>query len=780
MVRHRQHQIKRQLQDASVLVTLRGLAEIAASKAELAELVCGRLGFHAPNGELQVATCAAALSQLHREGKIVLPGEEVSSQRTTAPREPVPVAPASRVPESVDLLDRLSLKRVDDKDDRRIWSDLMKTEHPLGDGPLIGRQVKYLVISECGILGAVGFGAAALHLAERDHWIGWDHDTRRAHLDQVVCLSRLLIRPQVDCRNLASCVLAMSIKQFQDDFHERYGYAPVLLESFSDPKHGDGCVYRAANWLYIGQTKGRGRQDRAKQSLVGVKDIYVYPLHEHFREELGLAPTAGRAPLPVDEGLDHDHWVENEFGNAPLGDERLSKRLVQIADSKAHAPGTNWSGVAQGNLAAVKAYYRFIDQPEKSAVSVEAILAPHRERTIRRMDAQDRVLCLQDGTDLDFSTLDTCEGLGVIGSNQTGAKARGLHMHSTFAVTPDGLPLGVLRSQIAAPISVPKDRGPARHVPIEQKKTFCWIEGLRDLAMIAKQLPKTKLISVMDREADIYEIFEEQSHNSRVELVVRAQHNRCTTKVLPEGAADDLPERLFDLVRIEDSAGKLDIVLAHQSARTKKSKVKARRERLARTATVDVRYRRCLLQPPSYRKGGVPVWLTIIHVLEETPPAGIEPLEWFLLTSLEVSDFDAAIEVVGYYCKRWRIEDWHRVLKSGCNIEEIAHHTAERLSRAVAINLVIAWRIMLMTLLGRGCGDLPAEVMFSDNELRVMKAWCKNRGMTPFKDLDGAVKTVARMGGYLGRKSDPPPGHQLLWRGLHTLSMYCIGFALRE
>ncbi len=269
-------------------------------------------------------------------------------------------------------------------------------------------------------------------------------------------------------------------------------------------------------------------------------------------------------------------------------------------------------------------------------------------------------------------------------------------------------------------------------------------QRLRDLGEIAKRLPQTKLISVMDREADIYEVFEEQLQH-RLDLVVRAQHNRRTTEM-----DEQMSIKLFDLVSAEPSAGQLDIVLNHQSARPKKSKVKAR----------------------------LPI--TIIHVHEEAPPDSVEAMEWFILTSLPIENVDAAVAVIGYYCKRWRIEDWHRVLKSGCHVEDHTHRTAERLRRAIAVDLVIGWRIMLMTLLGRGCGDLPADVMFSDIEIRVLRAWCKDRGIEPFQDLAGAVRIVARMGGYLGRKSDPPPGHQLIWEGLRNLCMLCIGFALRE
>ena len=132
---------------------------------------------------------------------------------------------------------------------------------------------------------------------------------------------------------------------------------------------------------------------------------------------------------------------------------------------------------------------------------------------------------------------------------------------------------------------------------------------------------------------------------------------------------------------------------------------------------------------------------------------------------------------------RWRIEDWHRVLKSGCRIETLQHKTAERLRRAIAINLVIAWRIMLMTLLGREQPELSAEVLFSDLEIEVLAAYQKKdrtRPTEPLIQLGNAVRLVAQIGGYLGRANDPPPGHQLMWQGYFQLQLMCEGYSLRN
>lgn len=337
------------------------------------------------------------------------------------------------------------------------------------------------------------------------------------------------------------------------------------------------------------------------------------------------------------------------------------------------------------------------------------------------MKAQQTVLCIQDGSDLDYSSLDRCEGLGVIGSNQTGAKSRGLHLHTTFAVTPEGLPLGVLKAQcMARGLEDKADQRLHCQTPIEEKQNFCWLLGLRDCMKIVEQMPHTRIISVMDREADFFELFDEQRQNPSVELLVRAKHNRSTI----EG------EKLFHAVKDTEVRARIRIEVTRQSARSKKSKQKAKAKRSARTAEASLRYLQVELHPPVYHKDKPPVVLWVVHVVEDHPPDDEEAIEWYLLTTMKIESAQTAEKCLRWYFMRWRIEDWHRVLKSGCRIENAAHKTAERLKRAIAINLVIAWRIMLMTLLGRETPELPSEILFSDLEIEVLTAYAKKKPRT--------------------------------------------------
>ena len=769
-----QNQIKRALSEPTSIEYVRGLLESGKipHRTALATLVCEHFRFYDVRGQEQQSGCLKALRELEAAGHFTLPAARTNPGRSSPRRLSKPVPPPVEVPLQAGEVRGLGLVLVTTSEQMRIWNELMINEHPQGAGPLVGRQLRYLIGSQHGWLGGLGFAAPALHLANRDEWIGWDAELRRAHLHFVVGLSRFLIRPSVQCHNLASKVLSLTMVVLPDDFERRFGYRPWLVETFVDTSRYSGACYRAANWIPVGMTKGRGRQDRLKQFALSPKMIYVYPLEKDFRKRMGLSPDAGLSALRPADGLESEHWAENEFGGASLGDARLSKRLVNMAAAKAEMPDRAFSGVAKGDWAAVKGYYRMIDQPEESAVNMPNILAPHRKRTVRRMMGQRTVLCVQDGSDLVYTNLDQCEGLGEIGTNQTGAKSRGLHLHSTLAVAPNGLPLGVLRAQCIAPKGKsPEDNRPAFAIPIEEKKTFIWIEHHRDLVNLAAEMPQTRLIDVCDREADFFEMFDEQRQNPRVDLLVRAKNNRNITEE---------PFKLFAAVRQAPVQSRVRVHIPRQSARPKRSKQKARPKRPGRTSDLAVRYMRIQFRPARYHADKDPIDIWVIHALEENPPAKTKAVEWFLLTTVNITSAADAEQCLRWYCLRWRIEDWHRVLKSGCRIEDIAHKTAERLRRAIAINLVIAWRIMLMTLLGRETPELPAEVLFSDIELRALNAYSKKNGLKPPSLLGEAVRLVAKIGGYLGRNNDPPPGHQLLWRGYLEFQFMCLGFALLE
>ena len=258
------------------------------------------------------------------------------------------------------------------------------------------------------------------------------------------------------------------------------------------------------------------------------------------------------------------------------------------------------------------------------------------------MQGQKTVLCVQDGSDLNYTNLSQCEGLGEIGTNQTGAKSRGLHLHSTLALAPNGLPLGVLRAQCTAPESKsPEDERPTFAIPIEEKKTFVWIEHHRDLVELAAEMPQTRLIDVCDREADFFELFDEQRQHPRVDLLVRARHDR--------NLSED-PFKLFAAVRQAPVQSRVRIHIPRQSARPKRSKQKARPKRPGRTADMAVRSMRAQLRPAHYHADKDPIDIWVVHALEENPPANTKAVEWFLLTTINITSAEDAEQCLRWYC----------------------------------------------------------------------------------------------------------------------------------
>lgn len=766
-------------QPASVRVIRRVLrSEEVSSRTDLARLLCRRFGFVDARGEPRVFTCLKALRDLEGVGHFQLPSKVLDVVSRWRPRRlaeavPAPTAVPEEPGEIGDL--RIVLVRAKDKGRMGIWNELMAREHPQGGRRLVGRQLRYLVGSAHGWLGAVGFSASALRLEARDKWIGWDRSQRHAHQERVVNLSRFLIRPGVRCGNLASHVLGACVRRVGEDFRERYGYEPWLLESFVDRDRHPGTCFQAANWERIGQSKGRGRNDRECRSPESIKDIYVYPLVADFRQRMGISAAAGSylRSSPIEQGLGSGEWAEQEFGGVELGDRRLTDRLRKIVEDRARQPDASYLEACQGDRSAVKGYYYFIDSP-RDTLDPEAMLATHRRRTIERMMAHDMVLVVQDTTDLSFSTRHHTKGLGLVGTNQTGAESQGLKLHTCLALTPEGLPLGVLRSVAYAAEKKGAAGKDSVGRPIEEKKSFRWLEGHRDCVAIAKKMPHSRLLTVMDREADIFELFEDaEPTRKRVGVLVRARHDR---------RLEGRERKLFEELRASANAVDVEVTIPRQRWKEAKRGHPERQGMPARKAALTLRFEQvAITSTRSDLRSNAPIVLWGVCAREENPPPDAERIEWMLLTTEPVRTPQEAARMVELYCRRWRIEEWHRVLKTGCKVQEHQHETAERLKRAIVIDAVLAWRIQLMTLLGREVPDLPCAVFFDDWEVQVLTAVQKNNAKGKQKSpprLGQAIAMVAKLGGYLARPSDPPPGCECIWKGLIHLCAMTEGYRL--
>ena len=258
-------------------------------RAEIARRVCRALAWTNALGQPKLMSCRVGLLRLHRAGLIELPAP-TGGNGNGRPLKYAPKAWPAEVPlnGSVGALSGLRLSPVTDKQASRLWNGLIERYHYLGYTPLPGAQLRYLIESDPGLLGALGFGAAAWKVAARDRWIGWEASVREAHLQRVLNNARFLLLPWVRVRNLASKVLARSARQVADDFAARYGERPVLLETYVELPRFRGSCYRAANWQYLGETAGRGKGDRTHRAILPRKGVYVYPLRADFRRVLGV------------------------------------------------------------------------------------------------------------------------------------------------------------------------------------------------------------------------------------------------------------------------------------------------------------------------------------------------------------------------------------------------------------------------------------------------------------------------------------------------------------
>jgi hypothetical protein len=734
-------------------------AAVNCSRRQLAQQLCQWLDWRGPSGQFQLMAARKALAGLVRRGTIHLrPAQPFAAARPSPAAfdfEPLNVTASTPLSGSLGQFQPVQLVLVPSRYSAfsRQWKQLMQQYHYLGAGPLCGAQLRYLIRCPQGLLGALAFSAAAWRVTGRDQWIGWSEEARRENLHLVLNNSRFLILPHVQVPDLASHVLAKALSALPQDWQARYGYSPVLVETFVERQRFHGGCYRAANWQALALTTGRGRQDSHHQGALTQKVLWVYPLRKDFRQRLcqrpqkpRLAPPPAPAPAPPPPPPPPQDWAEAEFAQAALGDRRLRRRLCILGRDR-YARPTSPLPEACGNRAKTKAAYRFLDNPR---VSMQAVLHSHYQASAQRLATEKVVLAVQDTTSLNYSAHPATEMLGPIGSDPEGAV--GLLVHSTLAFNPASTPLGLLNVQCWA--RDPEDFGKKHRryqLPLEAKESVRWLRSLEAVARAQATCPNTQLVSVGDRESDIYELFVwANAQPGRPALLVRAERDRLLA---------DSQEHLWTHVQAQASAGTVEL------------KVPRRGQRPARVAKMEVHFAAVDLRAPK-RKANLPsvrVWAVLAR--ETQPPAGVQLVQWMLLTTLPVEDFEQAVEKLRWYALRWGIEVFHRVLKSGCQIETRQLAGADRLEACLAIDLVVAWRIYHLTKLGRETPEVPCTVYFEEHEWQALVAYIKQSPELPAQppSLREAVRMVASLGGFLERKSDGDPGTQATWIGLQRL-----------
>ena len=451
--------------------------------------------------------------------------------------------------------------------------------------------------------------------------------------------------------------------------------------------------------------------------------------------------------------MEHEDWIETEFGATDLGDARRTQRLLTLMGQVAARPGASLPE-ACGSRGQLKAAYRFF---ANGAIAPEELWAGHLAATYARAAIVPVVLAVQDTTELDWGPQSATAGLGPLGA----PSHQGLLVHTTVAFTPERVPLGIVAQAVWArdPWRVGQ-RTTRKQRPIAEKESYKWLESLQAVGEARQACPQTAWVSVGDREADVYDLFVAE-RPAGVDLLVRAAWDRRV----------EHPEQYLWAT-----------VSAWPVAATLRVHVPRHEGRPARHAALSLRFGAVTLRPPRHRQAeqlpAVTVWA--VYVVEEQPPAGVEPLEWLLLHTATVATVTVAVERGEWYSVRFGIEVWHKVLKSGCRIEARQLETSERLQRCLPLYSVLAWRILYATLLSRSLPELPCTVLLALEEWQALYCTIHHTPTPPATPptLQQAVRWIARLGGFLERRSDSEPGVMVLWKGFQHLAdlttMYCI------
>lgn len=439
-------------------------------------------------------------------------------------------------------------------------------------------------------------------------------------------------------------------------------------------------------------------------------------------------------------------WAVMEFSKINLNDKRLEKRCQVLVEALAQQASEPINQACE-DWADTKAAYRFFDNPK---VSPAQILAPHTMRTVKRMKSHPLVLAIQDTMYLNYTHHPQTAGLGEIGTKKY--QQRGFGLHSTLALTPQGLPLGFLtQAFLERPV------GEAAHTsvagqkqPIEKKESYRWIEAFQRTIELTPA--GVQVVTVCDREADFYEMFD-LAQEPHADLLVRANTNR---RLNEEG------KYLWAEVEKCRTAGEVTVDIVGND------------KRAARQATVSIRFCSVTLRPPwrPQQKKFSPITLTAILVREDHPAANVtEPIEWLLLTNTRVEDFRQALQVVEWYCCRWQIEIFHKIIKSGCRVEDCRLQTAERLQNYITLMSVVAWRLHWLTYINRTDPQAPCTAVLTKTEWQALYMRIHKTSVIPktIPSTRQVIRWIAQLGGFLGRKSDGEPGIVVIWRGWKRL-----------
>jgi hypothetical protein len=477
---------------------------------------------------------------------------------------------------------------------------------------------------------------------------------------------------------------------------------------------------------------------------------------ELFQESLHSQDSSGA--IGAGDALD------KELTGCQFSDPRLGRRFRKFAGQLSTRLGQTIPFACQ-DWTNTKAAYRFLSN---GRVNETAILAGHFQATRERFAATDGpILVLHDTTEFSY-TRESKEAIGILhkscGRKDKNGRPRlhtvcGILMHSSLAVTAEGLPLGLAaikfwtRSKFKGTNALKKKVNPTR-VPIEAKESIRWLENLRQSTERLGE--PSRCIHIGDRESDIFELFCAAQENGTKFLV-----RTCVDRLAGDGRHT-----------IAATMRRIKVKATHEvEVRDAKGTVSK--------ATVKVKYHRLRVHPPIGKQQKYPsLMLTVIYAQEASAPRGREKIDWKLITNLPVRSRKDAVEKLAWYAMRWRIETFHKILKSGCRAEALKLRTAERIANLIAVFCILSWRIFWMTMINRVAPAASPLVALTNVETELLDRLVPTVIKRPQATLSTYLVKIAQLGGYLNRAKDSPPGNTVMWRGLSRLTDIELGFLL--
>lgn len=460
------------------------------------------------------------------------------------------------------------------------------------------------------------------------------------------------------------------------------------------------------------------------------------------------------------------------FTGAELGDERRSQRLPQLVDEMQRHPGGSLPEKLP-RQADLEAFYRLCDAPD---VTHAAVIEPHRQRTLQYLQQSKHfVLSISDATELDYTTRTKLAAqLGQIGKGTR----RGLIVQNTLVVAPTlGVVVGLANQVLHQRPQVPKEEKVADSRQRESRESRLWICGTEGLPA------RREVVGVYDRGADAFEFLEHEVLSGRT-FVTRASHDRCILLGHSPEPSPAPAQRLQQFARSLPAQGDCEVLIEQKRMSTQVKRKGPRRQwiRTQRTVRLNVAFAPVQILPPKTKKGEhgdqpLPVW--IVRIWEAETPQEEEPVEWILITNHPIDTVEAARLVKTWYEWRWTIEELHKAMKTGCDIEDLQFQEVQRLEPAIGILSILALSLLMLRDAARhpDAKNRRATDHYAADYVRVLCLW-RHRRERPDWSLFEFSMALARLGGHQGNPTKKPPGWIVLWRGWEKLQLMVVGARL--